>query len=643
MSLTLEVPKTSKVHKTLIDAAIDRKKYSQKKMQDMQTQWDDADDSMRAYIPEKEQDRIKKDKKKYKGDVDYTTLEVPYVYAQVMTAHTYWCTVFLSRSPIWQFSGRHGETQDSIDAVEAIMDYQVKVGTQLPVLYNAIYDWARYSLGVVGIYWEKEEKTISVYQDVPKSFMGIPIPGKPERKRVEKQVPGYIGNKLFNIRPQDFFPDPRVPIARFQEGEFVICESVIGYSNLLQDAQGYPGYYMNLEELKKVIGKKNEKSASSSGYVNPGNPRTNEPLQGEQAGIDQPGYGFLKIKRMHIKVVPKEWGLNNSERVQKWEFIIAEDELVIRAAPLGTLDDEFPYAVLEGNFGNDAFAKAGLIEIIRPMTDIITWLVNSHFYNVRKTLNDTVFLDPTAVVVKDYEKAKKGAGGVIRLKPAGYGRDVRQFAMQMQNMDATRSHLTDISVVENMLQKVGGVVDNIMGSQNQSSRKSATEARISSNWSMNRLKTPADYNSALGFDRMARIMLANTQEKLDIERKYSIAGNTAQTAQKFLEVNPESIAGFYDFVPVDGSLPIDPMAKAQFWKELLIQMARVPQFSVAWDINGMVAHMMKMQGERNIDRFRLNVLPPGVGPSAGAMPLGVPGGQAPPVGGNGPPPAAGGA
>lgn len=633
----------SELHKQIIAAVSSRKKYSERKMNDFKGQWDAADDSLRAYIPEKEADKIRKNKKTFEGKIDYVTLEVPYIYGQVMTAHTYWSTIFLSRSPVWQFMGRHGETQDSVDAVEAIHDYQLKAGLQLPVMFNWIYDWARYNLGIIGIYWEKCEKVVSSYVEEPMTVLGIPIPGKMKTTRKEEIVPGFVGNRLYNVRPQDFFPDPRVPIWRFQDGEFVIRETSEGWSDIKSYDSANPGYYINLKELKdKVL-----KNKSNAPFINDGNPRTSMPLSGESGALDIPDAGFIKITEAYIKIVPKDWGLGDSLRVEKWCFTVGENEVVIGAKPLGCYHDMFPFGILEGNFGCDSFAKQGLIEIIRPMTDVITWLVNSHFYNVRKTLNDTDLIDPTAVVVKDVERAKKGAGGIIRLKPAAYGRDVRAYYHQLQNSDATANHLGDIQVIMQMIQVCGGVVENIMGMQSSSSRKSATEARISSNWAMNRLKTPAEYNSSLGFDTCAQIMVSNTQQFLDIERKYAIAGNTLSNAQRFMQVNPQMIAGNFDYVTVDGTLPIDPTARATFWKELLMQMARVPQFAFEWDLGGMVAHMMKLQGERNIDRFRVRVLPPGTEPGPNGIPIpmgsGGAGGKKGGPGGKGPTGTSGGA
>ena len=111
--------------------------------------------------------------------------------------------------------------------------------------------------------------------------------------------------------------------------------------------------------------------------------------------------------------------------------------------------------------------------------------------------------------------------------------------------------------------------------------KSATEAWIASGFSTSRLKVPSEYNSALGWSPLAQMMLMNTQQLMTAEQKYSIAGNTMDQAKAFMEVDPAKISGFYNFVPVDGTMPIDRLAQANFWKELLMQMARVPQLADA--------------------------------------------------------------
>ena len=596
------------IHQKLLDAVKERRDLSDRKMKNFHRQWDDADDSMRAYIHEKEVDKKRKDKKRYDGEVDFVTLEVPYTYAIVMTAHTYYTAAMLSRAPVYQFTARHGATQDAVQAVEAVMDYQLRSGEQLPVLYNWLYDLARYSLGIIGCYWEKEEKVICSYQNVPRVFMGVEW-GKSVQKK-DEIIPGYEGTKLFNVRPYDFYPDPRVPLWKFQEGEFCIRDTSEGFHSLVATATTTPGYYVNLSALQNKVKERGNDMPT-------GSPRVELPLQPSEVG-NAPGPGFVKITDAYIKLIPSVWGLGDSKRVELWCFHIAEDAVVIRAAPLGLYHNKFPFAVMEGNFGSEEFAKFGMLEVIRPLTDILTWLINSHFYNVRRVLNNQVVVDPSMLVMKDVTKPGQR---VIRLKPQAYGRDVRTMLYQLQHVDVTQNHLRDAAMIEQMIQRVSAVVDNVMGMVNGSGRKTATEVRTSGGAATSRLKTPVEYNSALAWDPLSQMMLSNTQQLMSMERKFAVAGNTLETAQKFIEVNPASIAGAFDFVPVDGAMPIDRMAQATLWKETLTQMARSPQIAMQWDINGMLAHTMKLAGERNIDRFRINVMQPGQAPGPGMIPL----------------------
>jgi len=111
-------------------------------------------------------------------------------------------------------------------------------------------------------------------------------------------------------------------------------------------------------------------------------------------------------------------------------------------------------------------------------------------------------------------------------------------------------------------------------------------------------------------------MLQNTQQLYEEEKMFQIAGNMFADASKrspdgsnAIQVSPETIAGFYNFVPVDGTLPVDRFAQANLWKELLLQMGSIPAIAMEWDIGAMMSHVMKLTGERNVDRFRLNLQP----------------------------------
>jgi hypothetical protein len=173
---------------------------------------------------------------------------------------------------------------------------------------------------------------------------------------------------------------------------------------------------------------------------------------------------------------------------------------------------------------------------------------------------------------------------------------------------------------------------------NQGGRKTATEVRQSNTAGLTRLKTQAEYWSAAAFSPHAQMLLQNTQQYYDQIQMFKIAGDLMEEAGT-LQVGPEDIMGFYDFVPVDGTLPVDRFAQANLWKEILFGLAKMPELGMQFDIPGIFTWMAQMAGLKNIKRFRVQTMPDqmamgqaqagNIVPIAGGMPNGGPGGQPP--------------
>lgn len=600
-SLPVELKFGSKGHAKILEFVRSRRRASLRKMKTFHQKWDAADDSFRAYQPTSEVDAERKYKRREFGKHDYTTVTIPYSFAIVMTAHTYWSSVFLSRAPIYQLQGRHGESQDAVQAFESVLDYQRMVGEHLVPLYNWIFDMSKYEVGIVGSYWDREEAQISRLVEQPMRRMGIQIGSKTEKVMQSVSVLKYEGNKLYNVRPYDFFPDPRVALVNFQKGEFCGRDTSAGWHEILEGQR--QGYYFNIDELAKRL------KDSGAFDRERGTARVELPDRpGDTAGSEIPGPGFVNLHEMSARIVPSIMRLGDSNRVETWMFTIANDAVVIGAQPLGLYHDKFPFDIMEYGFGAHEFIKDSLIDVMTPLIDTMSWLFNSRFYNVRKSANDQKVVDPSRVVMKDVTSPIER--GIIRLKPEAYGTDARQAVHQLAVPDVTAGHFRDIGIVEQILQRVTGVVDELMGLPGGGARESATGVRTRTGYAANRLRTVAEYNSALGMTPLIAKLVSNTQQLMEMEAKFRIAGTDGMRyAQRFMEVDPQMIAGQYDYVPVDGTLPVDRLAQANFWKELAIQLSQSP-IAGQWNLSEIVAHIMRLQGEKNVDRFRLDVQSP---------------------------------
>lgn len=592
-------------------------------------EWREAEEKVLAYVPDSEVDRKRKNDRK-RGIPDYTTIQIPYSYAVVMAAHTYLTSVFLSRSPVFQYSGRHGESQQKVQAVEALIDYQLFNGGLLPYLYTWLYDALKYGYGVTCTWWDEKIDIVTELKENPiLDPFGQPT-GKTEKMAVPTLVRSYAGSRLSNVQPQDFIWDSRLPVREFQRGEFAGRKIKLGWNEVVRRSKR--GYYMNIEDIKS-------NGSGDMWFNDRGSSQLDRP-EADQTPQDW-GMGGDKLdKKSHpsvvegielcVEVIPNEWGLSKSDYPEKYVFTVTADYSVLFGVqPLGAAHCSYPYGVIPLEPEGYGLTTRGLPDVLDGVQNTIDWLLNSHFYNVRAALNNKFIVDPSKVVMKDMLNTLPG--GIVRLKPEAYGTDPNTAVAQMKVNDVTQGHMAGLQMMIGIGERTGGVNDQVMGMLDTGGRKTATEVRSSTSFSINRLKTIAEFASATGWDPLSKMMLMNSQQYYDMDMQLKIAGDLLQqsgplTPQNpmmgmngagggmglmpgYAQVTPDLIAGFYDFVPVDGTLPIDRFAQVNLWKELFQGILAVPAIGIQYDLGGIFQWIAQLAGLKNITRFKLQVTP----------------------------------
>lgn len=594
----------SPLHSKLKTALQSRLLMSEKRMSDRYAQMAKNEECFQAYIPEREVDALRRRNREQNGVPEYRTIEIPHSYATIMTAHTYYTSVFLARNPVLQLSGRHGEGEQKRVAIESLMAYQMTVGAMLMHLFVWLLDPGKYGYGVVGHHWDVEKVRMRTHKQVPVTVFGVPIPGKTKIQEDVEDVVGYEGNKLYNVRPQDFFPDTRVALAHFQKGEFCSRYLEVGWDEIYSNSRGEQPRYINYEVLKKMRTDKGT-SQGDGGVSRDQGGRTTQLPQEEsaEAGYDVP-VGFIKSHETYLKLVPSQWGLGKGDEVEIWAFNMSTSGVIFGAEPLGEYHNKFPFDILLDEVDGYSVFPRGMIERVKPMNDVITWLINTHFFNVRASLNNQFIYDPSMVLSKDIENPAPGK--MIRLLPQAYGRDVRTILHQMQTVDVTSQHIgRDLGVMIDVISRATGTNDNVMGMINSGGRKTATEVRTSTSFGVNRLKTQCEWFSTIGFGPMTQKLVQRTQQHYSASKKLRLVGDQAQFTQQFLDVTPDLISGFYDFEPVDGTLPIDRFAQANLWQMLMGQLQHYPQIMMQYDIAKIFAWVANLAGIKNVAQFKL--------------------------------------
>ena len=586
-------------HNKVRDALRDRQRLSLEQMGKFHTQWDKAENTFRMYLPARTEDKRRKSKRDNSGQPQYTDIVVPYSYAILMAYHMYMSTVFLSRTPIWQFQSRSGDKERTAYSIESLLEYQTHVGEMLAPLFIWLMDVGKYGLSLAGNYWDKRVGRIVEFVDAPNDNSGA-VDANRETKRVKqtREITTYEGNRIFNIRPKDFLPDPRVPLARFHEGEFCGYTTVVLWNDIIRNES-----YFNKDHIPKDLQDISRPAANTT---------SGEPPLYTTREVKL-GRSEITVLVMYVDLIPNLWGLGESSMPEKWVFYLGNGETVIGAEPHGALHDRFPCFINMYEIEGHDFIGRGILELLNPLNDGMTWLLNSHFYNVRKSLNDNFIYDPSRLVSADLEG---GPGRAVRLLPSAYGTRIDQAFMQIPVGDVTRSHISDMQTLADLMQRMSGVMDTIMGMLDSGGRKTATEIRGASSFSTNRLKTQAEWNSALGWTPLARCMLSNTQQYMEEPLQVRIAGQQLLKDNSLL-VTPESIAGAYDYIPADGTLPVDRSQQAMLWSELMKTAAQLTgpdgrnPIMETYDLGSIFAWVGQLLGLKNMERFRLQPAPDG--------------------------------
>lgn len=621
----VDVPYASDLHKHVLAAVKQRVKMSKDKFASVFSRYALDEEAYRAYVKPSDNDK-QREHLRTQGKPQFTTVYVPYTLSILWAVHTYWSSVFLGRNPIWQIVARHAEPHDKVMAIEAMMDYQVYSGKHLVPYYLWLMDAGKYGRGILGLYWAEEYTNTTKVEEVPITFLGLPVVGKTKKVKSTYKIPGYSGNKVFNVRPQDWLPDPRVPTHRFQDGEFCGRQVEVGWNTILRRKS--EGRYYNVDELrlKSKGAAGSDRDQGSSTLILPELMDTLYDSSGDTAGGKTKS--FVELTEMCIELIPGDWRLGKSTAPEKYMFTLGNGDVILSCQALGELHDQFPFAVLELEVEGYSLNKRSMFEIGEPLNNTLSWLFNSHMYNVRKAMNDMLLVDPSRFVMKDL--TDPNAGKLVRVKPEYYGQDVSLGVKQLQITDITRGHMQDAQAVAEMLMRMLGANDSIMGQLAPGGRKTATEVRTSSTMGVNRQKTTCEWFSAMGFQPLADMMIQATQQHYTGDLQFRIAGDLLGRMGP-MQITAEEIKGQFNFVPVDGTMPVDRFAMASLWKELLLGMKNFPQIEQQYDLGGIFGWIAQMSGIKNLEQFKIQTVDPAqinqMVQSGNVVPLGGPSGD----------------
>lgn len=596
----LDLRPASPDHGKLLKEIYIRALESSNEMSKRYASWKKVDESLTAYVKLDDAETAIKNI----DDRKPLSIVVPYSYATLETILTYFVSAFLE-NPIFKYEGSSPEDVIGAILLEKVIEQQTMQFKTALNLHTMFRDGLSYGMGVVTPTWDKKWGWKSVVQDsgFMSALFGKFISYGKVRGREETIL--FEGNRLKNIDPYMFLPDPNVPIHDLQQGEFVGWIEQTNYMKLLE-----------LEKNDKDIFNVKYLKGLGSGGRSQFNKSRTDTGRGTKFGTATYGSEMstspIDVIWMYWTLVPRDQKLGSKEYPEKWLFGLAADKVLICAKPLSLNHNMYPVAVCAPDFDGYSATPVSRLELMYGMQTALDWLFSSHIANVRKAINDMLIVDPSLINMADLEDPRPGK--LVRMRRAAWGRGVENAVKQLAVTDITRSHIGDAASIIEYMQRTSAATDSVSGMIRKSGeRVTAEETRGTRTSALSRLTKAAKIASLQAMQDIGYMFAVHTQQLMEQETYIKATGQwqdvllaeygaTARNGR--IKVSPFDLIVDYDLVIKDGSTNVGEYAES--WVEIFRVLTQQPMLYQNFDMVRIFKHIARIMGAKDINEFILN-------------------------------------
>ena len=561
----------TKEHNTLLTMVKQRMRQSENLLQARHKRWRETERSYRVFVdPDQIMGPVESTSDEAQLLHPYpTSVVIPMTYAIAQTLIAFYVSLFSNQVPYIRVGNRNPESANPAKGQELLISYQLdSVGWPM-LLYQWMLDSFRYGVGIVKNSWKIDERMMTVQETQQVPILGQMFPITIPQQRM---VTHYEGNWSEVVDPFTWRPDPRQPIAKFQEGLYCGESMYRSYFSVLRSAK--QGMY-DEENVRMIPRYTMDGLGSSTSRGTFAQSDRDRIMQVNQFFGEQPNTGdagMVILDPVIIDIIPREVGIGESNDIERWLVTVANSSVVIRAEEYPYQHQDFYYSILESSPDVHSMLNPGVMEMMEPLAQQISWLYNAHIENTRKVLNDQFIVDPSKIEIDDF--LNPGPGRLIRLRPEYQGTSVQDAVAQLQVQDVTGRNIETASVLIDLLQRLSAANDQIQG-QESDTRKTATEVTMATNMASGRLRTLAKVYATQGIVPLARQYAQNNMSFQNTEQYVRLAGSLENEYRAIgravaggAMISPEDIQGLFDFPLIDPSQPLDPVRWAQTWMQV---------------------------------------------------------------------------
>lgn len=545
--------------------------------------WNEIDDTLNCYI------RLDDSEKKSQANDDRKPVSIvfPHSYALLETTLSYLCSVFF-KDPIFHYKGSDASSIIGAQLMELVIQQQIERSKVTLSLHTLFRDSLAYGVGVAVPTWKK--RVGKVYKKVKRGFFF-------EKEYLELQEDVvFEGNELKNVDPYKYLPDVSQPALDIQSGEyFGWVDSALIHDLQTLEAQSQVFNIKYLEKMAVRTSSLITKNSYLRNRINRGSTDSNNSRNQRCDTIS-----------MYVKIIPKKFGLGDSDIPEKWFFTIAADSILIEARPAGLNHDLFPAVIAAPDFDGYSPTPLSRIETMMGPQKLLDFFLNSRVSGVRKTHHDMFIVDPYLVNVNDI--ANPEAGRLIRLRKPAWGKGVQNAIQQLPVLDVTQNHVNDAGFIMSLMSKISGVDDASMGVLRQGGpeRLSSAEYQGTKDGAISRLDRIARIISMQSMQDLGFFFANHTQQFMEKSTYVKFYGQSEQEmisahgGQPGTFVSPLDLAINYQCSITDNSKSSTFLPN---WMELFQYITKDPVLAQTFDVGRVFRHLAQMMGANDIGSF----------------------------------------
>ena len=605
----LDLHPNSDLSRKLVPMLLQRGQSSRRSMGYRYPEWRKLDHNVNSYIEQTDEERVTKAKNPDKP----IRVIVPVSYAIRETLLTYFTASLLGEEIYFPYDGVGPEdTVGSILLQHCIQQQVLRSQAEL-ALHTQWSDSLTYGIGIAAPHWNVEygQRTRWKPQGY-NNFLGNFVQTGMAQEVEEEML--WEGNELDNIDPYLYLPDPSVSCHRIQKGEFVGWMALENRLDLLsRESTGTEGL-INCRYLEHTTGA----SSLANTEHGRGEKHGTDIYDTNTAGQSNQPKNSIWVMYMYVKLVPKEWGLGKSERVEKWMFAVANDSIILRAQPLNLDHNLFPVCVCAPDFDGYSIAPTSKLEIVYGLQEYVDWLISTHILNQRKTVNNTFIADPYMINIPSLKKAMGSPGGIVLTRRASWGKGVRDGIIQLATSDITKGNINDAAYIMQVIEKVTSAAGFLQGSfdSNAPERRTAAEYQGTAGNAEGRLARMVRNIHTMSMRPLGMMMASHTIQLMSQSSYAKLTGDWARvlsaeygidTQGGTVNINPQQLDINYDIAPIDGKTP--GHSNVQNMVQLYQTAMSNPLTAARVDPTRWLSSIARRMGEKNFNNFIVEVVP----------------------------------